>query len=80
LVLGDSIIKQIVNGDTVMVYTNPSIGGGQVSNYDSNIKKDGQPLKSGYISLQSESHPVEFRKVEIIDLSDEYRKKTHIRH
>lgn len=75
LVLGDSIIKQIVNGDTVMIYQRPQIGGGSVTNYDKRIKKDGKLLKSGYISLQSESHPVEFRKVEIIDLSDDYGKK-----
>jgi len=68
LVLGDSVIKQIVNGDTVLIYQKPQIGGGAVSNYDKAVKKDGQLLKSGYISLQSESHPVEFRKVEIIDL------------
>lgn len=75
LVLGDSVIKQIVNGDTVMVYEKPQIGGGNVIHYDKNVKKDGQLLKSGYISLQSESHPVEFRKVEIIDLSDQYKKR-----
>ena len=75
VVLGDSIIKHIVNGDTVLVYEKPQIGGGNVSNYDPAQKKDGQLLSSGYISLQSESHPVEFRKVEIIDLSKEYRRK-----
>ncbi len=75
LVLGDSIIKQIVGGDTVLIYQKPQIGGGNVNNYDPKVKKDGQLLKSGYISLQSESHPVEFRKVEIIDLSEEYTKK-----
>ena len=75
LVLGDSIIKQIVDGDTVMVYEKPQIGGGVVSNYDPAVKKDGTLLRSGYISLQSESHPVEFRKVEIIDLEDKYKKE-----
>jgi len=73
LVLGDSIIKQIVDGDTVMVYEKPQIGGGVVSNYDPKVKKDGMLLSSGYISLQSESHPVEFRKVEIIDLEKDYK-------
>ena len=68
MVLGDSVIKHIVNGDTVLVYQKPQIGGGVVNNYDPALKKDGQLLKSGYISLQSESHPIEFRKVEIIDL------------
>ena len=32
-------------------------------------------LKEGYISLQSESHPVEFRKVELIDLKKYARNK-----
>ena len=75
LVLGDSIIKHIVNGDTVMTYTKPQIGGGAVSNYNTAVKKDGQLLSSGYISLQSESHPIEFRKVEIMDLAKFYKKK-----
>lgn len=68
LVLGDSIIKHIIDKKVVLEYTKPEIGGGTVNNYDPVIKKDGTPLKEGYISLQSESHPVEFRKVEIIDL------------
>jgi len=58
-----------------MVYEKPQIGGGVVSNYDPAVKKDGTLLRSGYISLQSESHPVEFRKVEIIDLEDKYKKE-----
>ena len=68
LVLGDSIIKHRVAGKTVLEYTKPEIGGGNVINYDPAVKKDGQPLKEGYISLQSESHPVEFRKVELFNL------------
>ncbi|HMF73369.1 MAG TPA: DUF1080 domain-containing protein [Flavitalea sp.] len=68
LVMKDSVIKHIVNGDTVLVYQKPQIGGGNVNNYDPLEKKDGTLLKGGYISLQSESHPVEFRKVEIMDL------------
>jgi len=32
------------------------------------VKQDGKPLTGGYISLQSESHPVEFRKVELLNL------------
>lgn len=68
MVLGDSIIKHIVNGDTVLVYQKPQTGGGNVTFFDPAYKIEGQLLNSGYISLQSESHPVEFRKVEIIDL------------
>lgn len=70
LVLGDSIIKHIVNGDTVLSYSKPQIGGEVVSGFDPAVKLDGKPISSGYISLQSESHPVEFRKVELMDLSN----------
>jgi hypothetical protein len=75
LVLGDSIIKHIVNGDTVLTYQKPQWGGGVVNNFNPAFKKDGQTITGGYIALQSESHPIEFRKVEIINLEDQYRKK-----
>jgi len=68
LVLGDSLVKHIVNGDTVLTYEKPQIGDGAVSNYDPKEKVDGKLLKEGYIALQSESHPVEFRKVELLNL------------
>jgi len=69
LVLGDSMIKHIVNQDTVLVYSKPKIGGGNVANYDPKIKIDGTALTGGYIALQSESHPIEFRKVMLFDLA-----------
>ncbi len=69
LVLGDSIIHHIVEGDTVLTYHQPQMGGGNVSNHDTNLKVDGQLISEGYISLQSESHPIDFRSVEIFDLS-----------
>lgn len=65
---GNNEIKHVINGDTVMIYEKPQIGGGVVSNYDEAVKKDGTPLKDGYICLQSESHPIEFRNIEIMDL------------
>lgn len=68
LVLGDSLIKHIVNGDTVFEYAKPQIGGGVVNNFDPAVKQDGKPLTNGYIALQSESHPIDFRKVELLNL------------
>ena len=65
IVYGDSIIKHIVNGDTVLTYTLPRIGGGNVSGHDPAQKVDGRRLTSGFIALQSEGHPTEFRKVEL---------------
>lgn len=68
LVLGDSIIKQIVGTDTVLVYEKPTIGGGSVHHADPKVKVDGTPLKEGYIALQSESMPTEFRMVKLYNL------------
>jgi Domain of Unknown Function (DUF1080) len=69
IVLGDSLVTHIINGDTVLQYSKPQMGGGVVNRYDPAIKKDGQPLTSGFIALQSEGQPVDFRKVELMDLS-----------
>ncbi|MEO6136863.1 MAG: DUF1080 domain-containing protein [Ginsengibacter sp.] len=69
IVLGDSLITHIINGDTVLQYSKPQIGGGVVNGYDPAIKIDGTPLTSGFIALQSEGQPVDFRRVEIKDLS-----------
>lgn len=68
LVLGDSLIKHIVNGDTVFEYSKPQIGGAVVNNFDPAAKQDGKLLAAGYIALQSESHPIDFRKVELLNL------------
>jgi hypothetical protein len=67
-VLGDSLIRHYVNGEKVMQYEKPQIGGGNVSPIDPKVKIDGMLLTEGTISLQSESHPVEFRKVELLNL------------
>jgi hypothetical protein len=68
LVDGDKQIKHMIDGQTVLSYEKPQIGGGNVSGHDPAVKKDGMLLSEGYISLQSESHPVEFRKVELLNL------------
>ena len=68
-VRGGDVVRHIIDGKTVLEYQKPQIGGGAVNNFDPAVKKDGEILTEGYISLQSESHPVEFRKVELMDLS-----------
>lgn len=60
-VFGDSIVHHIIENDTVMTYHNLQ------------ISDTGEPLDKGYIALQAESHPTEFRKIEILDLSDLYK-------
>ena len=65
---GDGLVEHRVNGDVVLSYEKPQIGGGVVTNYDPAAKPDGKVLSEGTISLQSESHPIEFRKVELLNL------------
>lgn len=67
VVIGDEIIHHIVNGDTVMTYSNPQIGGGNKP--DDYPVSDGTPLTEGFIAVQAESHPTDFRKIELMDLS-----------
>lgn len=69
IVLGDSLIQHIINSDTVLTYSKPHIGGAVVNNFDPKIKLDGFPLKEGFIALQSEGQPVEFKNIFIKDLS-----------
>ena len=66
VVYGDSIIHHIVDGDTVLTYSKPQIGGDLPEGFP---LAEGTSLTSGYIALQAESHPYEFRKVELLDLS-----------
>jgi len=73
IVLGDSLITHIINGDTVLRYSKPQIGGGVVNRFDPTIKQDGKLLSSGFIALQSEGQPVDFKNIELMDLS--YLKK-----
>jgi hypothetical protein len=72
VVFSDSIIHHIVEGDTVLTYMSPQIGGGGTP--EGYPLTDGTLLKQGYISLQAESHPVEFRKVEILEIKDKGQK------
>ncbi|WP_316818888.1 DUF1080 domain-containing protein [Pedobacter nyackensis] len=74
IVLGDSLITHLINGDTVLQYSKPQIGGGVVNNFDPAVKLDGKLLKEGFIALQSEGQPVDFRKVQIINLDKRTKK------
>lgn len=63
-VRGDTI-RHFVNGEEILQYTNPR--------YDAThavgktmITAGNDKLRSGYISLQSNSHPMDFRKIEIM--------------
>jgi hypothetical protein len=66
---GGGEIVHKVNGETVLRYEKAQIGGGNVAGHDPALKRDGEILTAGSISLQAESHPVEFRKVEVLNLA-----------
>jgi len=68
IVFGDSLITHLINGDTVLQYSKPTMGGGVVNGYDSTLWVPGKPLKSGFIALQSEGQPIDFRRVELKNL------------
>ena len=68
---GNGKIKHIINGETVLEYEKP-----QLDERDADARKliQGQGgdkmLREGYFALQAESHPIEFRKVEILALDE----------
>lgn len=68
VVLGADRVEHWVEGEPVLTYERPQFGGGVVHNFDESVKQDGKLLEEGYIALQSESHPVEFRSVELLNL------------
>lgn len=74
IVLGDSLIIHMVEADTVLSYQRPQIGEvhweqGKEDAYTTVWKnKNGQALKEGYIALQAESHAIDFRQVELLNL------------
>lgn len=71
-VRGSKLMRHVVNGKTVLEYTEP-----QLDERDAHAKelikaRGGEKLlSSGTISLQSESHPVEFKTVELLELPAE---------
>jgi hypothetical protein len=68
-VRGNESIKHVMDGETIFEYSQP-----QLDEKDATARKlikDGDKmLYGGSISLQSESHPIEFRKVELRVLKD----------
>jgi hypothetical protein len=62
-------ITHYIDGKAVISYKNPTIGGEFLETTSEEIQAmDGQALTGGYIALQSESHPVEFRNIEMLEL------------
>ena len=70
-VRGDEVVRHFINGEKVFEYQKP-----QLDERDANAKKlidargGEKALTKGFISLQAESHPCQFRKVEIMVLDE----------
>jgi len=65
---GDERVRHVIDGRTVLEYTKPQMGGGNVSPVDPAVKIDGTPMTSGYIAIQAETAPTDFRKIELLNL------------
>jgi hypothetical protein len=68
-VLGSESVRHLADGQVVMEYQDPEIGGPNVEGHDPATKPDGQSLGEGYIALQSEGSPLEFRRVALLNLT-----------
>lgn len=72
VVMNDKVIYHILEGDTVLSYNYPQVGGNSIP--EGYPLPEGTLIKEGYICLQAESHPIDFRKVEIMELKDKRQK------
>lgn len=68
-VKGNEVIRHIMDGEVVLEYNQPQLDDADGHSQEL-IKKNGLQLSKGTISLQSESHPCDFRKVEIMVLDE----------
>ncbi|WP_199564705.1 3-keto-disaccharide hydrolase [Parvularcula marina] len=58
-VRGGEEIIHFINGEEVMRYQSPQIGDAMP------VEGEGTPVARGYFALQAETHPTEFRNIEI---------------
>lgn len=65
---GNGLIRHFINGEPVLEYSRSQLDERDPDAQD--LRKSGQAkmISDGYISLQAESHPVEFRKIELLVL------------
>ena len=66
-VRGNQLIRHLIDGQTVLEYTQPQLDP-RDANAQRLIQGEELQLSGGSISLQAESHPLEFRRVEMLVL------------
>ncbi|MCH7824803.1 MAG: DUF1080 domain-containing protein [Acidobacteria bacterium] len=69
-VRGSEIIRHAIGGEVVLEYEQPQLDDREEHSRQLAERQGGLILTGGSISLQSESHPIEFRKVELRRLKD----------
>lgn len=62
----DGVMKHFVNGEEILQFSNPRYDSAHAIGKTLIINGNDQ-LRSGYISLQSNSHPMDFRKIELME-------------
>jgi hypothetical protein len=67
---GNGVIKHILDGQTVLEYSKPQLDDRDPHAKELSEKSGTLMLSGGSISLQSESHPIHFRKVELMVLEE----------
>jgi hypothetical protein len=88
VVRGGASMHFLIEGDTVLSFTEPQIGGGFIYRSEEGddwtqaqiledrqdwIDREGEVLTEGYIALQAESHAIDFRNIRIQELEDDER-------
>lgn len=68
-VRGNEVIRHLIEGEEVLSYQNPQLDERDAHAKELASKYGGIQLSEGTISLQSESHPLDFRKVELMKLA-----------
>ena len=86
IVLGGEAMHFLIEGDTVLSFKQPQIGGGFTNVNDTKenwenfgvtedaedwMRRKGEILTEGYIALQAESHPIDFRNIQLLKLDEE---------
>ncbi|MEP1445298.1 MAG: DUF1080 domain-containing protein [Paraglaciecola sp.] len=66
-VMGDEIVRHWVNGELVFEYTDLVLDPQEQYVDELITNRNNVALSSGYISLQSESHPIQFKDIELLD-------------
>ncbi len=67
-VFGDSLIQHRVNNKVVMEYSKPTFGDGAVGGLNDGLYQDGDLISEGYISIQAETHGIDFKSIDLLNL------------